>query len=113
MSPKSRALIFASLAALPFAAGATAPSDPPAVHVQFADLDLSHDAGVERLYARLRRAATTVCSLHADIRDLRATELERTCVATALDRAVADVHSARLSARHALGAATSSIAMLD
>ena len=113
MSSKSLVLIIASLAALPLAAGATTPTDAPAVHVQFADLDLSHDAGVERLYVRLRHAAATVCNMRADIRDLRATEIQQSCTTAALDRAVAEIHSAGLSTRHALGTAASSVAMRD
>ena len=101
MSPKNLVLIVASLAAI------------PAVRVQFADLDLSHDAGVERLYARLRHASRVVCSTHADIRDIRATVAQETCASAALDRAVADIHSSRLSTRHALGAVASSVAMRD
>jgi UrcA family protein len=113
MSPKNLVLIIASLAALPLAAGAAPLPDVPTVHVQIADLDLSHDAGVERLYARLRHAAQSVCSTHADIHDIRATVAQQSCAAVALDRAVADVHSSRLSSRHALGTAASSVAMRD
>ncbi len=113
MSPKTLVLIFASLAAVPFAAGAATPSDAPTVRVQFDDLDLSHDAGVERLYTRLRHGAESVCYNHADIRDFRATRAQQSCTTAALDRAVADIHSSRLSARHALGAAASSVAMRD
>ena len=111
MSTKTLMLIAASLVALPFAAGAATQSDAPTVRVQFADLDLAHDAGVDRLYARLRHAAQAVCSTHADIRDIRATVAQETCARAALDRAVADIHSSRLSSRHALGAAASSVAM--
>jgi len=113
MSPKNLVLIFASLAAMPLAAGAAPPPDVPTMHVQFSDLDLSHDAGVERLYTRLRHAAQAVCSTQADIRDLHATVAQQSCAAAALDRAVADVHSSRLSSRHAIGTATSSVAMRD
>jgi len=113
MSAKTLVLIFASLAALPFAAGASTPSDTPAVRIQYADLDLSRDAGVDRLYVRLRHAAASVCNMRADARDLHATETQQSCTAAALDRAVAEVNSARLSARHALGSAASSIAMRD
>jgi len=113
MSPKSLVLIFASLAALPFAAGAATPADIPTARVQFADLDLGHDAGIDRLYTRLRRAAESVCDRYADNRDLRAIAEQRACAAAALDRAVEDIHSSRLSSRHMLGTNASSVAMRD
>jgi UrcA family protein len=113
MSPKTLVLIIASLGAVPFAAGAAPLAEIPTVRVQFADLDISHDAGVERLYSRLRQASQAVCSTHADMHDIRAIVAQKSCAAAALDRAVSDIHSSRLSARHALGAAASSLAMRD
>ena len=113
MSPKSLFFLIAGLAGAPFAANAVATTDVPSVRVQYADLDLTRDAGVEHLYTRLRHAAVAVCDQHADIRDFRAVAAQRTCTANALDRAVAEIHSSRLSTRHALGAAASSVAMRD
>jgi UrcA family protein len=84
------------LASSAFAATTT---EAPAARVQYSELDLSKDAGVERLYARLKHAAEQVCG-GADIRDLAALHQQELCVQKALDRAVEDVHSARLTARH-------------
>jgi UrcA family protein len=84
------------LASSSFAGGA---ADAPSVRVSYSDLDLTKDAGVDRLYARLRRASGSVCGT-SDIRDLHNTSRQRACVARALDGAVEAVHSAKLSARH-------------
>jgi UrcA family protein len=84
------------LASTAFAATST---EAPAVRVSYSELDLSKDAGVERLYARLRHAAGQVCG-DADNRDLVAGRYRDACVHAALDRAVEQVHSARLTARH-------------
>jgi UrcA family protein len=84
------------LASTAFAATST---EVPALRVNYSELDLSKDAGVERLYARLRHAAAQVCG-NADNRDLVALRRQEACVRASLDRAVEQVHSARLSARH-------------
>jgi UrcA family protein len=112
MFPKTLVFLIAGLAGAPFAANA-ATADVPSLRVQYADLDLSRDAGVEHLYTRLRHAAGSVCDQHADVRDFRAVAAERTCAARALDRAVAEIRSSRLSARHELGTTASSVAMRD
>ena len=78
---------------------ATTTGDAPSARVTYAELDLTKDAGVERLYARLRQAAEQVCG-SADIRELGRFYEQQACVQRALDRAVEDVHSARLTARH-------------
>ncbi|HUO95254.1 MAG TPA: UrcA family protein [Steroidobacteraceae bacterium] len=77
---------------------ATTPS-APTVRVSYSDLDLTKDAGVERLYARLQNAAARVCR-SLESRDLAIGRAHQQCVSTALDRAVEDVHSSRLTARH-------------
>lgn len=74
-------------------------SDRASVRVQYADLDLTRDPGVERLYARLRQAADSVCALPGT-RDLASRAHEASCRSRALDEAVARVHNARLTARH-------------
>ena len=80
------------------AALAGAPVGPPTVTVSYADLDLNKAAGVEQLYARLRRAARSVCGGDADLRDLSAVASRDACVGAALSSAVAATHNARLSA---------------
>jgi UrcA family protein len=91
---------------------AAAVADAPAVRVSYSDLDLAKDAGVERLYVRLKNAATQVCG-SVDIRDLAALGRQETCVQQALDRAVEDAHSARLTARHKGTAAAPQYARLN
>jgi UrcA family protein len=90
---------------------ATPAADAPAVRVAYSELDLNKDAGVERLYARLKHAAAQVCG-SADIRDLAALARQQACLQRALDRAVEDVHSARLTARHKGAAAGAQYAWL-
>ena len=81
------------------AALAAALAAPATVTVSYSDLDLSKEAGVERLYARLRRAAQSVCGPDTDIRDLAGTAIRDACVAKALAKAVEATHNDRLSAR--------------
>jgi UrcA family protein len=87
-------------------------ADPPAVRVKYAELDLTKDAGVEHLYTRLRNAARQVCG-RADNRNLAALADQDACMQRALDRAVEDVHSARLTARHKGAAAGAQYARLN
>ncbi len=113
MARPALAIIAAGLGGLLLASSAfaAAAGDAPSVRVSYSDLDLTQDAGVERLYARLRRAANQVCD-SADNRDLAAFARRESCVRHALDRAVDDVHSARLTARHK-GAAVPQYARLN
>jgi UrcA family protein len=69
------------------------------MRVAFADLDLSHAAGVDALYARLRHAAAEVCN-PADTLELRALVSYRACAARALDDAVVAVNAPKLTAVH-------------
>jgi UrcA family protein len=80
-------------------ASAAPAADAPVRHVSYHRLDLTTDAGVESLYARLRHAADEVCG-SVNIRDLASLAQHQACAQQALDRAVEDVHSERLSARH-------------
>ena len=97
------------LAASAFAAAAT---DLRSVRVSYAELDLHSDAGVERLYSRLKNAAGEVCG-GADIRDLAALGRRESCAQQALDRAVEGVHSARLTERHKGGSTAPQYARLN
>jgi UrcA family protein len=105
MARPALAILAAGLGGLLLASSAFAAtvSDAPSVRVSYSELDLTRDAGIERLYARLRHAAAEVCG-SADIRDLGALARQESCARQALDRAVEDVHSARLTARHKGGA---------
>ena len=85
---------------------ATGKSSPPAVSVRYDDLDLASDAGVRRLYARLRHAATRVCP-DAHDRQLDRAIRTRACQAQAVDAAVAQLQNPRLAVLHAGGGARS------
>ncbi|MBS0376832.1 MAG: UrcA family protein [Proteobacteria bacterium] len=91
---------------------AATPAETPSQRVRYTELDLNKDAGVERLYVRLRGAAEHVCGT-ADLRDLKAFAAQKACVRESLDRAVEAVHSARLSARHRSGTPAVQLAAND
>lgn len=74
---------------------------PPQVVVSFADLDLSHSAGVIQLYGRLKDAAEAVCGALDDGGsggDLWLQASYNTCWRSALAAAVAKVNEPALSA---------------
>ena len=100
--PNRLALLLAlGLAASIGAANATtAAPAAQSLRVAYGDLDLSHAAGVDALYARLRAAAAQVCN-PSDTQDLRSQVSFRACTVRALDDAVAAVHEPRLTAMHA------------
>lgn len=78
-----------ALVAALFATGAAAPAfaqAPRAKIVKTGDLDLSTDAGVERLNSRLRRASVAVCGV-STARDLNEIARAKTCRAESLARA--------------------------
>ena len=97
-------LIAASAASLMFATNAFAAPTHTSVataRVAVDDLNLATDAGIERLYSRLRAASVSVCG-RADIRDLKAVGAENACIARALAGAVEQVHSSRAARLAAL-----------
>ncbi len=98
MRTRTLSLIAASIATLSLAgtalAAGTATGELPTARVRYADLNLSSDAGVATLYARLRHAATQVC----EYRSFRF--VDQACVAKALDGAVTTVANGRLTTLH-------------
>jgi len=101
MRIKTLTLIAAGVAALSIASVAIAADTgaPPVARVRYGDLNLSNDAGVAHLYARLRHAADQVCEL-GSFRDI----VDQGCATQALDAAVAAVGNERLTALHARSA---------
>jgi UrcA family protein len=69
----------------------------PSVAVQYSTIDLSSDEGARNLYRRIVTAAQAVCP-NADLRDLNAYALSKSCKSEAIARAVRDVRSPRLAA---------------
>lgn len=93
------AVVACSLPAAPCALAAEVAGDPPSKSVQIYAGELSSNAGVTRVHERLEDAASFVCRAF-DSRELERQMRYRRCVADALDRAVREVHDARLSAYH-------------
>lgn len=69
--------------------------------VRFADLDLSHEAGVKALYRRIRSAADSVCAPLGDARLLARQAQWRTCRDRAIADAVARIDQPMLSQHYA------------
>jgi UrcA family protein len=81
--------------AAPLASAAEAPAVTVRhLRVTYGDLDLGSDAGVNRLYARLRQAAESVC-VYATL----ASVVDQRCAKQALEDAVAAVGNERLRQR--------------
>jgi UrcA family protein len=70
--------------------------DTYAVTVQFADLDLNREAGIARLYARIKGAARRVCDQQANDQ-LAASQNYPVCVKRAVSTAVARIDRPMLS----------------
>lgn len=76
------------------------PTDSVRTHtVNFADLSVETRAGAATLYQRIHQAAKKVCEQPgADNRNLKAHQMQDSCIARAESRAVDNVHSNALSA---------------
>ena len=74
-----------------------------AVRVSYADLDLSNEAGLATLYARLRSASLAVCGSRSLIEagSLGRLAENRRCYEGALSKAVARINNDKLSELHA------------
>ena len=79
--------------ALPVVAADTAPS----MTVKFADLDVSHTAGAEQLYARIRGAAGKLCVAH-DNEALGNKRVWDACFKDAVTQAVKQINRPALTA---------------
>ncbi|HLS81086.1 MAG TPA: UrcA family protein [Steroidobacter sp.] len=93
------ALVAMTTAALGASIGAQAQPEPRSQVVSYADLDLSKHADAAKLYARLRRVASSVCG-PVDIRDLSLKRQQRECEEQAVADAVEQVNSAQLTNVH-------------
>jgi|SRR5579864_2551623 len=66
------------------------------VHVRYEDLNLSSQAGSERLYRRIANAAREACG-EPDPRDLAGWSAARKCESLAVAKAVSDLNSPQLA----------------
>jgi UrcA family protein len=98
MSKNFIASIALSLVGCALLAGAAAAPAPRTVKLSYSDLDLGTDSGVEALYQRLREAARYACN-PSDTIDGRSQVSFEVCKVEALERAVAHIGNARLTAR--------------
>lgn len=73
--------------------------DPPQLSVQVSDLNLADTRGVAIAYARIERAAFSVCELH-NSGDPALQEKMQRCRTQAIDGAVQQLHSLKLAAYH-------------
>jgi UrcA family protein len=91
------AVLMGSLNAV--AAAGESDNELPKRVVHFADLDLTRNAGVAVLYARIRFAAREVCE-PVDERIWQSIVARDRCVTQAIARAVADVNVPTLTSYH-------------
>jgi len=72
------------------------------MRVSYADLDLDRQAGVERLYKRIRAAAAGACGSLTlrEAGSLKALRANQDCYSELLDEAVLKVDNAALTKRH-------------
>jgi UrcA family protein len=75
-------ILIASAFTLASVAGLSAAASAETVKVDYTDLDLSHDAGLKALHARVATAITQVCGT-IDGQDLRGAAQVETCRKTA------------------------------
>ena len=87
----------ALLIAMPAAAG-TFGEQPPSLHVRASGLDLNTDAGAKEMWARIHKAAITVCEPPQDMLDAVRQRMWNSCVVDAQIRAVAALGNAKVSA---------------
>ncbi len=92
---------FLSPVAFEFAAAQTRSSaTTETLRVSYGDLDLSTNAGTDRMLRRIRHAAQRVCGVRRGVRPMTEMAAEQSCMNEASDVAVGDVGSAALTARH-------------
>lgn len=83
-----------------FAVSASAQIEPPRQKVEFNDLDLTKDQDTQRLYRRLRTAASEVCAQFNGYRNAQMRALRAECINNALTGAVETIGNESLTALH-------------
>jgi UrcA family protein len=95
LAPAAFAVMTATAAAAPAVADGL--GDAVSDHVKYGDLDLTHPAGVNELYNRIRMASKVVCAQLSG-RELVDVQLYNACFTSAMSHAVADVKQPALTA---------------
>ena len=93
-----RSFVFVAICLLGVTIAAADPSGTRSVVVSFRDLDLSTQAGAQKLYRRIQGAAQRVCGYEANL--VKAYSIWQHCVRPTVDAAVAKVNNPRLTALH-------------
>lgn len=101
----TRTLLLGIAGGLSLAAHAGEPQHPnevtTSVKVSYADLDISHPAGAQTLYSRIKSAAREACGPEPAVLDLRDAAGYNACYQQAVAKAVNRVGSEQLHALHA------------
>jgi UrcA family protein len=92
-----------SAALLTFAAAPAVAETGKSISIDTAGLDLTTEAGMDRIMVKVRRAADRVCDVRSGPRSLEVLNAERKCVDEAVESAVAALtaqrtHQAKLKA---------------
>lgn len=77
------------------AGGAIDSATAKTVHVQVADLNLSHSAGLDTLYTRLSNASRAVCGNQSDLKvvgSLKQLRINNECYENTMAKALAEVN---------------------
>ena len=93
---KNSALVFCALALTAAPALAGGMNRQHSVVVSYGDLDVSHSAGARALLYRLDRAATHICGVVPDSRDLGRATLHKSCKKAVVGAAVARIGNPQL-----------------
>jgi UrcA family protein len=88
-------LLAGSLAVAPVVSAQEAPS----IVVKYSDLDLSTTEGAQKLYKRIKTAASLVCP-YENAREMAFKAIGQSCRKEAVERAVRSIHNAELAAVH-------------
>jgi UrcA family protein len=96
MKIKSVMAVAVVIAAVVVGAAQAAEAQPPEQVVDFKDLNLNSDAGIQALYKRIHGAADQVCGT-VDGKDLQILQAHKACVAQATADAVATVNNQMLT----------------
>jgi UrcA family protein len=69
--------------------------------VEYSDLNLTTQSGIERLYRRIGSAADAVCGVDSGVKTLHERFSSRACARAAVTRAVSQIDLPQLNALHA------------